>query len=192
MMNQHTEMYDDIINCSVRLASSSSWESVRLSDIAAQLNISLADIYDCFAEKEQISDAWFDRADQNMLKAMQSIVFATLDNQQKFHHLMMAWLEPLAINHKVTRQMILNKLEPGHLHIQIPALLRISRTVQWLREAADQHSTLPWRAVDETALTGVYLITFCCWLTDNTSMYKRTRRCLERQLKVASKIGFLK
>ena len=96
----------------------------------------------------------------------------TLENQQKFHHLMMAWLEPLAINQKVTRQMILNKLEPGHLHIQIPALLRISRTVQWLREAADQHSTLPWRAVDETALTGVYLITFCCWLTDNTSMYQ--------------------
>ena len=192
MMNQHSELYEAIVNTSVSLASHSSLESVRLSEIAAQLNISLADIYYCFAEKEQIGDAWFDRADQNMLKVMQSSVFATLNNQQKFHRLMMAWLEPLAINQKVTRQMILNKLEPGHLHIQIPALLRISRTVQWLREAADQHSTLPWRAVDETALTGVYLITFCCWLTDNTSMYQRTRRCLERQLKVASKIGFLK
>lgn len=192
MMNQHSELSGAIINCAVSLASRSSWESVRLSDIAAHLNISLADIYYCFAEKEQISDAWFDRADQNMLKAMQSSVFVTLDNQQKFHHLMMAWLEPLAINKKVTRQMILNKLEPGHLHIQIPALLRISRTVQWLREASDQHSTLPWRAVDETVLTSIYLITFCCWLTDNTSMYQRTRRCLERQLKVASKLGFLK
>ncbi|WP_244912984.1 TetR/AcrR family transcriptional regulator [Methylophaga nitratireducenticrescens] len=192
MMTQHSELCEAIINSAVSLASRSSWESVRLSDIAAQLNISLADIYNCFAEKEQISDAWFDRADQNMLKAMQSSVFATLDNQQKFHHLMMAWLQPLAINQKVTRQMIINKLEPGHLHIQIPALLRISRTVQWLREASDQRSALPWRAVDETVLTGVYLITFCCWLTDNTSMYQRTRGCLERQLKVASKIGFLK
>jgi len=192
MVNQHSELCEAIINCAVGLASRSSWESVRLSDIAAHLNISLADIYYCFAEKEQISDAWFDRADQNMLKAMQSSEFVTLDNQQKFHHLMMAWLEPLAINQKVTRQMILNKLEPGHLHIQIPALLRISRTVQCLREASDQHSTLPWRAVDETVLTGVYLITFCCWLTDNTLMYQRTRRCLERQLKVASGFGFLK
>ena len=133
-MNQDSELYEAIVNTAVSLASHSSWESVRLSEIAAQLNISLADIYYCFAEKEQIGDAWFDRADQNMLKVMQSSVF----------------------------------------------------------EASDQHSTLPWRAVDETVLTGVYLITFCCWLTDNTSMYQRTRRCLERQLKLASGLGFLK
>ncbi len=77
-MTQHFELCEAIINSAVSLASRSSWESVRLSDIAAQLNISLADIYNCFAEKEQISDGWFDRADQNMLKAMQSSVFATL------------------------------------------------------------------------------------------------------------------
>lgn len=191
-MDQQTDLYQAIIDSAVSLASHSSWESLRLVEVAADLDISLADIYRYFAEKEQISDSWFDRADQNMLNAMQSSVFPTLNNQQKFHHLLMAWLEPLTINQKVTRQMILNKLEPGHLHIQIPALMRISRTVQWLREASAQNSTLPWRAVDETVMTGIYLITFCCWLSDTGPMYHRTRRCLDRQLSIATKLRVLK
>ena len=191
-MTQQTDLYNAIIDSAVNLAAKSSWESLRLHDIATELDISLADIYEYFTEKEQISDAWFERADRQMLSASQASLFPTLSNQQKFHNLLMTWLDSLAINHKVTRQMILNKLEPGHLHIQIPALLRISRTVQWLREGANQNSTLPWRAFDETVLTSIYLITFCCWLTDKSPLFNRTKRCLDRQLKVATKLGFLK
>ncbi|ODN67556.1 TetR/AcrR family transcriptional regulator [Methylophaga muralis] len=191
-MTQQTDLYNAIIDSAVNLAAKSSWESLRLHDIATELDISLADIYEYFAEKEQISDAWFERADRQMLSASQASLFPTLSNQQKFHNLLMTWLDSLAINQKVTRQMILNKLEPGHLHIQIPALLRISRTVQWLREGANQNSTLPWRAFDETVLTSIYLITFCCWLTDKSPLFNRTKRCLDRQLTLATKLGFLK
>jgi len=191
-MTQQTDLQQAIVDSAVNLASTTSWESLRLYEIAADLNISLADIYRYFAEKEQISDAWFDRADKNMLDAMHSSIFITLTNPQKFHHLLMAWLESLSINRKVTRQMVLNKLEPGHLHIQIPAMIRISRTVQWLREASAQNSTLPWRAFDESILTSIYLITFCCWLTDKSSTNHRTQRCLDRQLRIASKLRFLK
>ena len=192
IMTQHTDLQQEIVDSAVKLASATSWESLRLVEIAADLNISLADMYGCFAEKEQISDAWFDRADLNMLNSIQSSIFPTLNNQQKFHHLLMAWLEPLALNQRVTRQMIVNKLEPGHLHIQVPALLRISRTVQWLREASAQHSTLPWRAVDETVLTGICLLTFCSWLTDNSPQFNRTRRILDKQLMMAKTLRFLK
>lgn len=191
-MAQPTDLYNAIIDSAVNLASNSSWESLRLYEVAADLDISLADIYVFFAEKEQISDAWFERADKNMLNTTNNAIFATLSNQQKFQNLLMAWLDSLAINQKVTRQMIMNKLEPGHLHIQIPALIRISRTVQWLREASNQNSTLPWRAFDETVLTSIYLVTFCCWLTDNSPMYQRTKRCLDKQLKLATTLKFLK
>lgn len=191
-MTKQTDLYNAIIDSAVRLASNSSWESLRLHDVAADLGIPLVTIYEYFAEKEQISDAWFERADRHMLSATQSSTFPSLSNQQKFHNLLMAWLDSLAVNQKVTRQMILNKLEPGHLHIQIPALLRISRTVQWLREASNQNSTLPCRAFDETVLTSIYLITFCCWLTDSSPLFERTKRCLDKQLTLATKLGFLK
>lgn len=191
-MTTHDDLSIKIVDCAVQLASKSSWESLRLHDIAEELEITLAEMACHFAEKEQISDAWFDRADWNMLNAMQSVSFSSLSVQQKFYQLMMAWLEPLALNHRVTRQMILNKLEPGHLHIQIPALLRISRTVQWLREAADQKSTLPRRALDESVLTTIYVTTFCCWLTEHDPLFQRTKRWLESQLTFASRFGFLK
>lgn len=191
-MTQQTDLYNAIIDSAVSLASRSSWEALRLYDVATDLGIPLVDIYPYFAEKEQVSEAWFERADRHMLSATQSSIFHTLSNQQKFHNLMMTWLDSLAINQKVTRQMILNKLEPGHLHIQLPALFRISRTVQWLREASNQRSTLPRRAFDETVLTSIYLLTFSCWLTDKSPLFNQTKRCLDRQLTVATKLGFLK
>jgi AcrR family transcriptional regulator len=191
-MAQRTDLYNAIIDSAVHLASNSSWESLRLHEIATDLDISLADIYVFFAEKEQISDAWFERADKHMLSTTNNSIFTTLSNQQKFQNLLMAWLDSLAINQKVTRQMIMNKLEPGHLHIQLPALIRISRTVQWLREASNQNSRLPWRAFDETVMTSIYLVTFCCWLTDDSPMYQRTKRCLDKQLNLATTLKFLK
>ena len=47
-----------------------------------------------------------------------------------------AWLGGMAAHRALTGQMLLYKLELGHLHLQAGALLRVSRTVQWWREAA--------------------------------------------------------
>jgi len=191
-MQQQTDLYNSIVDRSVSLASYSSWEALRLHDVAADLGISLGDIYNCFADKEQISDAWFDRADRNMLRLTETPGFAHLNHQQQCRQLMMAWLAPLAIQQNVSRQMILSKLEPGHLHIQVPAMIRISRTVQWLREACQQKAKLPFRAIDETVMTGIYLCTFCCWLTDKTPGFRRTQQQLEKQLALAKRLRFLK
>ena len=40
----------------------------------------------------------------------------------------------------ITRGMLAYKLEPGHLHLQLPGLVRVSRTVQWFREAAGEEA----------------------------------------------------
>lgn len=53
--------------------------------------------------------------------------------------------------------------------------------------AADLHISF-----DEAVVTGIYLVTFCCWLTDDSSRYQRTKRCLEKQLRLASILGFIK
>lgn len=56
--------------------------------------------------------------------------------------------------------MLLYKLEPGHIHLQIGGLQRISRTVQWWREAARRKSLHLARITEESLLTGAYLRTF--------------------------------
>jgi hypothetical protein len=60
--------------------------------------------------------------------------------------------------------MLLYKLEPGHIHLQVLGLMRISRTVQWWREAAGRQSLHLRRIAEETLLTGAYLRSFVHWL----------------------------
>lgn len=177
-----------IVDKAVAIAERSNWEALRLFDIAAELNISLDDIRHYFREKEDLVDAWFDRADSRMLKEAETMEFLSLSPRERLHHLIMTWLDALAAHRKVTRQMIGAKLEPGHIHIQIPAIMRVSRTVQWMREAAQRDATFVRRALEETALTTIYLATFTYWMRDESENSQRTRDFLEHKLRLAESL----
>ena len=153
-----------IVDAALELAGQDSWEALRLADLAAHLGCTLNDLRRHFREKEEIVDAWLDRADAVMLQA--AAADPAREPLERFENAVLAWLAALRPHHRVTRQMIAGKLEPGHLHVQFPAVLRISRTVQWLREASGRHQPLPARALDETLLTGVFVVTFTRWLLD--------------------------
>ncbi|PSJ17748.1 TetR family transcriptional regulator [Nitrosomonas supralitoralis] len=182
------EVREMIVDKAIEIAERSSWEAVRLFDVATELNISLDDIRIHFCEKEDLVDAWFDRADGQMLNAAETVEFQSLSSRERLQHLIMAWLDALAAHRMVTRQMIGAKLEPGHLHIQIPAIMRISRTVQWMREAAQRDATFVRRALEETALTTIYLATFTYWMQDTSENSQRTRDFLEHKLLLAESL----
>ncbi|MGH8764023.1 MAG: TetR/AcrR family transcriptional regulator [Nitrosospira sp.] len=179
---------DQIVDTAVELGEQKSWEAVRLHDVAAALGISLEDVRAHFREKEDIVDAWFERADSAMLKAVQASDFFYLIPRQRLHRLIMAWLGALYPYRKTTKQMIYGKLEPGHIHIQVPGLMRISRTVQWMREAAGRDATYIRRALEETGLTTIYLAAFFHWMNDNSSGSTKTSRFLEGCLKLAGNL----
>jgi AcrR family transcriptional regulator len=187
----HESNRDRIVDAAVALAEQSSWEAVRLHDIAARLNIPLDDIRAHFREKEEITDAFFDRADRAMLAAARAPDFATLSTREKLERLILAWLDALSPHKRATRGMILSKLEPGHLHVLFPAILRTSRTVQWMREAAGRDQTFLCRAVEETATTGIFLATFTCWLLDDTPGRRHTRALLDCKLRAAERVASL-
>lgn len=191
MKKSKLDMREAIVDTAVAIAERSSWEAVRLFDVAAELNISLEDIRPYFREKEDLVDAWFDRADSRMLKSAETAGFPSLSPHERLHHLIMAWLDALAAHRKVTRQMIGAKLEPGHLHIQIPAVMRISRTVQWMREAAQRDATFVRRALEETALTAIYLAAFVYWMRDESENSRRTRDFLAHKLLLAESLDHM-
>ncbi len=165
-----------------------SWEAVRLHEVAAEMGITLEAVRQQFREKEEIADAWFDRADAAMLALADASGFGLLTPRERMQRLILAWLEALAPHRRVTRQMIYGKLEPGHVHVQIPGLLRVSRTVQWIREAAHRDATYLRRALEETGLTTLYVMTFLYWLRDESTDFSRTRRFLERSLRLAERL----
>jgi AcrR family transcriptional regulator len=179
---------EKIIDAALGLAMRKSWEALRLHDVAAELQLSLDDVRAHFREKEDITDAWFDRADAAMLQAGARPGFADLSPRGRLHRLIMAWLAALSSHRRVTRQMIYGKFEPGHVHYQFAGLLRVSRTVQWLREAAHRDAVLPWRAFEETGLTTVYLVTFFYWMRDESESAARTSALLDRLLGRAERL----
>lgn len=176
------ELARHIINTALELANQRSWEEIRLHEVAAAAGISLEDIRHHFREKDALIDAWFDRADAAMLAEAAQADFTPLPARQRIERALFAWLGALQPYRRVTREMILSKCEPGHIHIQFPAIMRISRTVQWLREAAGVKDAFARRALAETVLTGIYLTVFIHWLNDDSAAAERTRRLLARLL----------
>lgn len=176
---------DKILDAALRCAGRAHWERVRLTDVAAEAGCTLADIHAHFHDKESIVDALWDRADHAMLQFAGDAPSAR-DVPARIEQLVFAWLAPLAPHRKCVRQMLLVRLEPGHLHIQLPTLLRISKTVQWFREAADLRASFAWRALEESALTALFVATVAAWLRDDDD--KQARRILAEGLRAADRV----
>lgn len=184
-MAQSPDLAWRIVDTAVALAEQRSWEAIRLHEVAAALGITLDDIRQHFREKEDLVGAWFDRADAAMLRDATAPEIARLPTRQRLHRVIMTWLDALHPQRRVTREMIVGQCEPGHLHVQIPAILRISRTVQWMREAAGLRDAGIRRALAETVLTSLYVTTFIYWLRDDSADSARTRDLLNSLLEKA-------
>lgn len=177
---------DVILDSALRCAGRMHWEHVRLADVAAEAGGTLADIHARFADKEALIDALWDRADRALLLAVEDESLHAMEVPARIEQLVFAWLAPLAPHRKCVREMLLVRLEPGHLHIQLPTLLRISKTVQWLREAAGLRASFGWRALEESALTALFVATVVAWLRDEDDT--RARRILADGLRAADRI----
>jgi AcrR family transcriptional regulator len=174
-----------MLDTALVLAGQTSWERLRLFQVAEALGIGLDEVRQEFREKEDLIDAWFDRADAALLQAGTDPSLVQLPLRERLHRLLMIWLDALSDHRRVSREMIQGRLEPGHVHIQARALLRVSRTVQWWREAARCEAAYLSRALEETVLTSIYLATFGYWLNDASIDAAGTRRLLARSLRGA-------
>ncbi len=155
---------DRILDKALELAAAASWESLRLYQVADALGVGLDAIHAHYRQKDDLVEALFDRADRAMLAAARPEGFAGWPRRARFDHVLGQWLEALAPYRALLPGMLAYKLEPGHLHLHVQGLLRISRTVQWLREAArDDAAGLP-RIAAEVADTARYLGRFGAWL----------------------------
>lgn len=182
-MKRQTISASQILESALRLADVCGWERLHLFDVAADLDTGLDAIAVHYREKDQLVEAWFDRADQAMLKRGNAADLDALEPSKRLEELLVAWLDSLAAHRSVTAQMLLYKLEPGHVHLQILGLLRISRTVQWWREGARRKNQQLSRITEECLLTGAYLRSFIHWLRHPEEDAAEFRAFLRRQLR---------
>jgi ubiquinone biosynthesis protein COQ9 len=169
-----------ILDHALELGERRGWDAVHLHDVAASLGCPLSELHAHYDQKDALAEAWFDRADQALLAAAQSPGWAALPQDQRLQRALWAWLEALAPHRRLTREMLGYKLHPEHLHLQAASVLRISRTVQWWREAAAVSSTGWRRERDEAVLTPLFVATFTRWLFDDSPGAERTRAGVAR------------
>lgn len=181
------ELRERILDTALALGERQGWDAVHLHDIARELGIEVADIRRHFDQKDAIAEAWFDRADAALLAAPQAPGWRELPVRERLHRAIFAWLDALAPHRRLTAQMLRYKLQPEHLHLQALGLTRISRTVQWIREAALLPSVGWRRELEEAALTAMYVTTFAFWLNDDSPGAERTHALLARLLAAAER-----
>lgn len=177
-----------ILSTALDLGEVSSWEKLHLYGIAETLGISLDQIRRHYPQKDDLVEAWFDRADHAVLSMDASPDFFRLREAQRLEHVIMLWFEALSPHRTLTRQMLWYKLEFGHIHLQVLGIMRISRTVQWFREAARLESNNWLRILEESALTTIYLLAFSSWLYDDSRNYEKTRKLLKTHLRRAERV----
>lgn len=172
-----------ILDTALHLANACGWERLHLFEVARSLDVGLDEIARHYRDKDELVEAWFDRADQAMLNHARTPQLAGLNAEQRLESCLLAWLDSLAPYRALTAQMLLYKLEPGHIHLQILGLMRISRTVQWWREAAGRQSLHLRRVLEESLLTGAYLCSFSHWLRHPRQEPAQFRAYLRSQLR---------
>lgn len=174
---------DRILDCALDLADICGWERLYLHDVAEALGCDLAAIARYYGQKDDLVEAWLDRADRALFERARAADLAALSPSKRLEELLVAWLGGMAAHRALTGQMLLYKLELGHVHLQVGALLRVSRTVQWWREAARRQNLHLSRVAEESLLSVVFLRIFVHWLRHPGEGDADLRALLRRQLR---------
>jgi AcrR family transcriptional regulator len=182
-MPRATPSADKILDTALDLAEVCGWERLYLHDVAEALGCDLAAIARHYGQKDDLVEAWLDRADRALFERARAADLAALSPSKRLEELLVAWLGGMAAHRALTGQMLLYKLEPGHVHLQVGALLRVSRTVQWWREAARRQNLHLSRVAEESLLSAVFLRTFVHWLLHPGEGDADLRALLRRQLR---------
>ena len=172
-----------IVAAALRLGGQAgSWDKVHVHDVAREAGVTLEELSRHFGDKDAIAEGFFDIADAAVRALPRQPSWRELPVRERLERVIWTWLEALAPHRALVGEMLLYKMHPEHVHLQARGVMRISRTVQWLRETAMLPSVGWRREVEEAGLTSIYLATFACWLSDTTAGAERTRGLLQRLL----------
>jgi AcrR family transcriptional regulator len=179
------DLRDRILDAALALAEEKGrWSAVRLHDVADRLSLSPAATLEHYRDLDAVTDAWFGRA----LAAMVGPKPAGFFDEPEWRRVEIAllqWFDTLAPHRRVSAQMLRGKLHLSHLHHWVPMIFNLSRTIQWLREAARLPAEYGTRKAsrEEIRLTALFVATLLVWTRDDSAGQERTRRFLRRELK---------
>lgn len=175
-----------ILDAALERAEEVGWEAVELSVVAARLGIPAYRVLEHYRDLDAVANAWFLRGWRGML-ADKPEGFSAWPARARVEYCLLAWFDALIEHRRVTVQMLRTKAHPPHAHTWVPMIFDLSRTIQWLREAARLEAPYGTRRaqVEEIGLTALFLDILRLWAGDDSPGQRRTRAALRRRLGVA-------
>ena len=160
------------------------WSAVRLHDVADRLSVPPSRVLDYYHDLDAVADAWFLRG----LKAMAGPKppdFLEQPEWRRIEFCLLAWFDTLAAHRRASAQMLRGKLHLSHPHHWVPMVFSLSRTIQWLREAAQLPAEYGSRQAqrEEVGLTALFVGALLIWTRDDSVGQKRTKQFLRRELR---------
>ena len=185
-MAQRRRLADRIVDTALEHAEEVGWQGIRLRRVAERLGVSVAEVRKHFRDLDAVADAWLARADAAML-APPEAGFAELAARERLFRVITRWLDALAGHREVTGQIFSAKLYPVHVHHNVALVMWVSRTVQWIRDAAMLDAGGRRQQVEEVGLTLLFLATLRRWVRDDSPSQVETREFLARRLDAADR-----
>ena len=179
------DLSERIVDAAVAIAEEKGrWSAVRLHDVANRLGIPATHVLDHYRDLDGVADAWFRRALKAMV-APKPPDFLKQPEWRRVELCLLAWFEAVSEHRRVTAQMLRGKLHPSHPHHWVPLVFNLSRTIHWLREAAQLPAEYGTHRAEreEIGLTALFVAAVLVWAGDDSRGQERTRQFLRRELK---------
>lgn len=170
---------DRIVDAALALAATRPWQDVRLTDIAAEAGVSLADLRERFDGKLDILAAFTRRIDRQVLEGLDPDLAQEPVRERLFDVLMGRFdaLQP----HRAAVTSIVRSFEarPGDMLTWNRVAVR---SMTWMLEAAGIDTSGRLGAIGAQGMVAVYGRTLRVWLKDDDPGMARTMVELDRRL----------
>jgi len=167
-----------VLEAAIELAREIGWANLRLRQVAARLDMTLADLHGLYRDQDALADAWFRRAERAML-APAGDGYADLPPAERVTRALERWFAAVDRERQISLDMIGTKLYLSHPHHWLPMVFHLSRLIQWLREVARLDAGGRRRQIEEIGLTALFLRALWVWHWERSGTRAATRRCIE-------------
>jgi AcrR family transcriptional regulator len=179
----HRDIAEAVASAAVTLAGTRGWRALTMADIAAEADVSLADIARHYSCKPEILDGFERMIDRRMLSGVSAGASDDKPRDRLFEVIMARFDALLPFRDGVRR--IAREL-PFDSASGLVLALAMPRMAGWMLSAAGIKAAGPFMPLRLASISGLYLSVFRVWLDDESEDLAKTMAMLDRRLGQAS------
>jgi AcrR family transcriptional regulator len=180
LMAERQQSETEIVNAALRLAATHSWGDIRMSDIAAEAGISLADLAGIIGGKADILRLYGRQLDARMLRSLDEELVTGSPHDRVFD-IMMRRLELMDADKAAVRSIVAAPASSAAGYLTLAGSLLQSQ--DWILSAAGIEDSGLRGAMKTSGLAYVYVKTLRTWANDDDAGLARTMAQLDRSLR---------